>query len=102
MYRIHDFKCSKCDREWEDLVQPDEQSNCKKCDKPGEQQVKCLGRFGGYSILDDDRKRQMMIKRSADHTLKELKREPEKFGPEGIKRAREGQIRVAGGMAKKG
>lgn len=98
MLKLHDFKCESCDREWEDLVEPDEKSICKLCNQPGELQKLCLGKMGAFSILDEDGRRQCLLKRSADHTLKELRREPEKFGPEGINRAREGQIRSVGGL----
>lgn len=100
MLKLHDFNCKKCDREWEDLVEPDEESICKKCNQPGELLKLCLGKFGAWSIQDEDGRRQCLLKRSAEHSLKELKKDPEKFGPEGIKRARDGQIRVAGGMNK--
>ncbi len=98
MFKLHDFKCKACDCEWEDLVEPGEKSNCKKCNKPGKLQKLCLGKLGAFSIMDADGRRQSLLKRSAEHTLKELKKEPEKFGPEGIKRARDGQIRSVGGF----
>ncbi len=96
-YKLHDFKCEDCNREWEDLSD-DETSPCSECGVITTKLVQCTGNMGGYSILDDDRKRQMMLTRSAEHTMKELKKNPEQFGEEGIKRSREGQIRSVGGI----
>ena len=96
-FKLHDFKCDDCDREWEDLSD-DETSPCSECGVITSMLTICTGNMGGYSILDEDGKRQMMLKRSAEHTHKELKKNPEQFGELGVKRARAGQVKSFGGM----
>jgi hypothetical protein len=97
MLKLYDFSCKKCAKSWEDLVDGDT-SPCPKCNKPTPRDVACVGKMGAFSIKDADGQRQEMLRRSAEHTLKELKKDPEKFGPEGVRRAREGQIRSFGGF----
>lgn len=100
-YKLHDFKCEDCDFEWEELSL-DDTDVCSKCNKTVNKLKICTGNMGGFSVRDEDGRRQELLRRSAEHTHKELKKNPEKFGAEGIKRAREGQVRSFGGITKKG
>ena len=97
MLKLHDFQCSQCNYKWEDLVD-DDISTCQKCNTETTRLKVCSGQLGRFSIKNPDERREELMKRSADHTLKELRKNPEKFGPEGVRRAREGQIKSFGGI----
>lgn len=99
MFKLHDFYCKICDLEWEDLTD-DGLSVCPFCDTETTRLVQCTGKLAAFSLLSQDGKRQEMLRRSAEHTAKELKKEPERFGAEGVKRARMGQVRSVGGLGK--
>lgn len=100
MLKLWDFRCTSCDFDWEDLVD-DEKSVCEKCGAEVTRSVLCVGKLGHWSIQDADGRRQELLRRSAKHTLSELRKNPEKFGAEGVARAREGQIRSFGGISRK-
>lgn len=100
MYKLYDFYCDSCDLEWEDLVEG-VVSNCSKCNNEVPKLRICSGQLASFSLRDPDSQRQELLRRSADHTQRELKRNPEQFGPEGVRRARQGQIRSFGGIKKK-
>lgn len=100
MLKLWDFHCAACAFDWEDLVD-DETSRCEKCNKRTKRQHLCSGQLGAWSIQDADGRRQELLRRSAAHTLSELRKQPEKFGAEGINRARAGQIRSFGGFSRK-
>jgi hypothetical protein len=99
MLKLWEFYCEECDREWEDLTD-DETSICEQCNTKTERQKICSGKFGAWSVMDEDGRRQSLLRRSAEHTAKELRKEPEKFGPEGVRRSREDQVRSFGGFKK--
>lgn len=99
-YKLHDFKCDDCGIEWEELSL-DDTDVCAQCHKTVTKQIICTGNMGGFSIRDADGQRQELLRRSAEHTHKELKKNPEKFGDLGKQRARMGQVRSFGGIPKK-
>ncbi len=99
MLKLYDFRCEECDHEWEDLVD-NEKSTCEQCNKEVPRLTLCSGNLGSFSLRSPEGKRQELLRRSAEHTLGLVRQNPEKFGDEGIRRAREGQIRSVGGIPK--
>jgi len=100
MLKLFNFTCPKCDEEWEDLIADQGASPCPLCMVEYPRDVICAPKLALFQTLPKEEKARQLRKRSSDHTQRELKKEPEKFGNEGIKRARSGQIRVAGGLGK--
>lgn len=82
---LHDFECCKCTVVWEDLVDShaDHTSECPKC---GElcPKIFSAANIAGFSLMDADSKRQALMKRSYNHTAKEVSKNPEKWGEAGI------------------
>jgi hypothetical protein len=99
MLKLFDFHCEDCALDWEDLVE-DEKSPCSGCGKSVDRDRVCAAKLGAFSMKDADGRRQELLRRSAAHTLSELKKAPERYGAEGIKRAREGQLKSFGGFKK--
>ncbi len=101
-YKLFDFECGDCDSIWEALVEPDDLTDsCPRCgqDCPT---VLSIPKLATFSMMSQDEKTAHLKKRSADHTQKEIiEKTPEKWGDEGIKRARQGKIISAGGLEKK-
>jgi len=91
---MRDFECT-CSEQWEDLVDNREaqESPCPSCGNITTYVPISATPIMAYSMMDADTKRRTMLKRSADHTLKEIKREPEKHGDIGVKIARENTVR---------
>lgn len=91
---MRDFEC-ECGESWEDLLDNREpqESNCPACERITQCVPISATPLKSFSMLDKDAQRQQMLKRSADHTLKEIKSTPEKHGDIGIKIARENTVR---------
>ena len=91
---MRDFEC-ECGCVFEDIVDKREaqESECPECGRVCAYIPISPTPIATFSLQDSDDRRRTMLKRSADHTLKEIKREPEKHGDVGVKIAREGSIR---------
>lgn len=91
---VKDFECERCGCVWEDLVKRNDQvSDCPECNALSTKTVISCPNVNTFGMKSPAERSAAMKKRSEDHTKKELRKEPERFGAEGIKRAREGQIR---------
>lgn len=91
---VKDFECEACECVWEDLVDRDNQvSVCPVCETESTKTLISCPNINTFGMKSAAERSSLMKKRSEEHTRKELRKEPEKFGAEGIKRAREGQIR---------
>lgn len=92
-FKLYDFECPSCSNSFEELV--DSGSSTCPCPVCGTEAIRTLSipKLGLFSMADQSRRSEILRKRSEEHTLKELRKEPEKFGDEGIRRARRNQIR---------
>jgi len=100
MLKLYDFYCETCGLEWEDLVEGDN-STCEFCLTETPRLRICSGKLAKFSMADANTKKEILRKRSYEHTRKEIiKKEPERFGKVGIDLARKGQVRSAGGLPK--
>lgn len=98
---IHDYEC-ECGWADERMVsRANREIQCPDCFK---KLSPCLSvpNLGAYSMASTERKADILRQRSFKDTHKQLKKEPEKFGDEGIRRAREGHIQVGYTGKKKG
>lgn len=90
---LDEFECP-CGFSGEELVDRDcRQLTCPNCDEvlfP----TMTVPRLGAYTMASTEQRAEILKQRSYAHTKKELRKEPERFGDEGIKRAREGQVQV--------
>lgn len=92
-YKLYDFQC-ECGWEGEDLVEAGVTvTPCPNCGVGYAEKVISIPNLGTFSMADAATQASMLKKRSEEHTTKELRREPEKYGAEGVARARKGQIR---------
>lgn len=93
LYSYRDYECTKCGAQWEDFVdQTDLSSECPHCGEKNKP-VLSAANIGAFSARSAEHRSEVLSKRSAEHSIKELRKEPEKWGEEGIRRARAGQIR---------
>ena len=98
MFKLWEFNCENCSNVWEDLVE-EKESSCPECKQLSTTTSLSIN-LGAFSMLSPAAKAESLKRRSAEHTHRELKKEPERFGQAGIDRAREGQIRSVGGIKK--
>ncbi len=97
-YIVHDYVCENCSAEWEDLVdRATLTSVCPSCGTETNKPTIATPGIATFSLMDKSTKEAHLKKRSADHTKKEVKKEAERWGAEGKKRAREGTIQVGYG-----
>ena len=87
---MYDFWCTNCDEEFEDLVANSKvvSTSCPTC---GELATKIMSpvKTGLYSIQDTAGRAAILKKRSQADTLKQVKKEPERWGMTGIRKAKE-------------
>jgi len=94
-WKAHDYECLNCNNNFDDITDnSDGTTDCPKCKTTCKPIPISSVNFSGLSVSTKEEYREKMLKRSADHTLKEIKKEPEKHGELGIQRAREGHIQV--------
>ncbi len=86
-YKLHDFECKNCGREWEDLI--DVGTATIECQGCKEQVPPCLSvpKLGMFSMMDQTQTTESLKKRSREHTQKQIiDKSPEKWGAEGRRR----------------
>lgn len=84
---VRDYLCP-CGKSYEDLVKSDSQkANCPECHKKNTPIISAPA-LGKFSMADADGKANILRTRSSEHTKREVRKEPERFGFEGKKRAR--------------
>ena len=88
-YMIRDFECVECGHVFEEMYDTDEEDliRCAQCNSPI--LVRCLStpNIAAFSLLDENGRKESLLKRSAKHTQKLVDQEPEKFkGNAGIDR----------------
>ncbi len=85
----HEFECEDCSHEFEELYKRSERDEveCPECESRNLKQLISTPNVASFSLLDQDGRRQSLLKRSAEHTQKLIDKEPEKFkGGAGIAR----------------
>lgn len=87
-FKTHDFLCSECAHEFTEMYWLSERDQVK-CPECGNLELKVLiapTRISTFSMASPEEKASIMRKRSEDHSLKELRKEPEKHGALGVER----------------
>lgn len=75
---LRDFYCATCDVTFEEYVSKDDRTaKCQKCGNDAES-VLSAPRIGVYH--DPKARSAALRKRSHDHTIREMKKEPERYG----------------------
>jgi hypothetical protein len=78
-----DFLClnAECQHEFEDLVKPEEENNqiCPICGHAARWTIS-TPHIASYSLMDKDAQAKHLRKRSRDHTMKWLKKDPSHLG----------------------
>lgn len=78
-YVYRDFQCQnlECGHTWEDLVDRSEENDqrCPKCSAPAKYVIGAT-HVATYSLMSKDDQAKHLRKRSREHTLKELKKDP--------------------------
>jgi len=88
-WMVKNFVCNDCDCVFEDLYKVGEESEveCPECEM---QNCAIDGisspRIGTYEMADKDGKAAILMKRSADHTKKQLLKDADRFGGHGMQR----------------
>lgn len=86
---MKDFACNDCGHRFEDFFKPSEEDQvvCLKC---GSSDVSRDGlsfpALGGWSMKDKEGRDNILKKRSADHTKKEVLKNADRFGAAGMER----------------
>lgn len=83
---VKDFECSGCGNVYEDLVSTstEEVPSCPQCEGVDVSPVLSCPNIASFSIMEPAERAKSLKKRSAEHSLKQLAKEPEKFGKAGV------------------
>ena len=87
MFKLFSFECKKCEEIWEDLVK-EKESPCPICETISKTTVITVPNLGKFSMASPEEKKRILKKRSEEHTTKEVRKEPERWGQAGIERAK--------------
>lgn len=84
----HDFQCTECELEFEEFYMRSQRDDveCPECGCKELKQLISAPNIAAFSLKDAEGRRQSLMKRSREHTQKELDKEPERFGQHGIER----------------
>lgn len=84
----HRFECVDCGHLFDEFYKRAERSDviCPSCGGQELTLVIVAPRIQSFSLLSPEQKTESMKRRSAEHTQKQLDKEPERFGAEGISR----------------
>ncbi len=85
---IHDFECKKCQCIFEEMYKTADRKKikCPNCGSRSLKQVLTAANIAAFSIMSPEMKREHLKKRSADHTQKQIDKEPERWGSHGMAR----------------
>jgi hypothetical protein len=85
-WKIDDFACLSCEIVFEEMYKDVLEVKCPLCDNEVEKILSATN-IAAFSIMSPEQKRDSLMRRSAKHTQKEIDKNPEKWGREGIERA---------------
>jgi putative FmdB family regulatory protein len=83
---LRDFECSTCGHKFEDLVDSSNTTYCPNCASTNVQVLLSAPNLNTLNLLSQPELKKKMIKRSADHTKREVLKEPEKYKVKGVKK----------------
>lgn len=86
-FKLYDFYCHDCEREFEELVETRDDIKCPKCGSPCSITTS-VPKLGSYSMMDSSQRTAHLKERSRKHSMKEIKKNAEKFGELGKQMAR--------------
>jgi len=84
----HEFRCKECGEEFEVFYKREERDAvvCRVCGAADLQFLLSAPNIATFSIMSPEQKRDHLKQRSAKHTQRELDKEPERWGVDGIVR----------------
>lgn len=84
----HDFQCDDCSHVFEEMYKRSEreQVQCPVCRSWDLTQLLSAPRLQSFSMLTPAQKRESLKRRSAEHTQRQIDKEPEKWGEAGLAR----------------
>lgn len=84
----HDFDCLDCEHVFEEMYRRHQRFDvaCPECGSKRLTQLISAPNLAMFSIKSPEEKRESLKQRSAKHTQKQLDKEPERWGAQGIAR----------------
>ena len=78
MPMLYDFECADCENQFEQLVSSSDVSDsiCPACGGPSKRRLSAVNL--GF-MNDQGRQKEALMKRSKEHTLKQMKRNPQRL-----------------------
>ncbi len=87
-WKKDDFECSSCGNIFEELYKKDEIDDvyCLSCGCPEVTKLLSCPNMQMMSAMTPEQQRETMMRRSAEHTQKQIDKEPERWGDAGMAR----------------
>jgi putative FmdB family regulatory protein len=84
----HDFECLDCLYVFEEMYKRSERDEleCPECGSQNLKQWLSAPNLDTFSMMSAEQRVHSMKKRSADHTQKQIDKEPERWGEQGLAR----------------
>jgi putative FmdB family regulatory protein len=80
-YKLFDYSCNNCGLLFEELVKDkNETVDCPECKSSDTSVALSTPKLATMNLLSPQEHKAKMLKRSEEHTKKEVMREPEKYG----------------------
>lgn len=74
-WKVKDFVCQDCGHEWEELYKDGEEIECPNCGSSDTQAQLSAPGLGTFSMADSQGRKEMLKKRSEEHTKKKAMKE---------------------------
>lgn len=74
-WKVKDFECQDCGHEWEELYKDGEEIVCPECGSSKVEPLVCAPGLGTFTMADADGKKNILRKRSEEHTKKKAMKE---------------------------
>lgn len=87
-FHINDFSCLDCNNVFEEIYSNIEEVKCGLCNSYNLEKKLSVPNIGAFSAASIERKQEILKTRSAKDTQKQVMKEPERWGKEGIDRAK--------------
>ncbi len=87
-WKTHEFQCSRCGHEFEEFYHTDSRPllECPACFCMDLVVLCSASNLATFSMMSGEQQIAHMKKRSSDHTQKQIDKEPERWGDEGMAR----------------
>lgn len=69
-WKVKNFECQDCGHEWEELFKDGDEIVCPECESKNTKALLSAPGLGRFSMADADGKKDILRKRSEEHTKK--------------------------------